>query len=240
MSFVPFCCPAPIPVRNQLLNDPNNTRPIVLKGPRGTPGAPGTSRSVVPYSSGTLTALALVTDSDISGNILSTGASLGFGLATTISASLASLSNSPGNISVTNLLSANTPYTAFVMPRDGFLTDLSIALATALIGLTTISIANPLTLSAVVQLYKYSSNDSAFVPIPNALLTIPLITNANATVTISPGTIYSGSISFSPKIPVSKNDQILLYVYLEETNQSLVSISNFNVVISGGLGVELQ
>lgn len=153
-------------------------------GPAG-PAGPGGSSSLVPFASGVPDELVHVI-----GGLLDTGAVVGFG------ASLDGIDVGGGTVDLTG--AAGVPSNmAFSVPRDGTLTDLAAFFSLAVGALS------PVGGSVIVQVYRSTTPDNSFSPVPGALVELSMPTGV-----LVIGTFVSGQASFS--VPVSAGDRLLL------------------------------
>jgi BclB C-terminal domain-containing protein len=179
-------------------------------GPTGASGSAGAS-TIIPFASGEPDTLVHVI-----GGLLDTGAVVGFG------ASLDGIAVGGGTVDLTG--AAGVPSNmAFSMPRDGTLTDLAAFFSLAVAALF------PPGGVIVVQVYRSTTPDNSFSPVPGALVEIPLPTNV-----LPIGTFASGTASFA--VPVSAGDRLLLVARFTVTPDEVgTSVVGY---VSAGLAIE--
>lgn len=183
-------------------------------GPAGPAGAPG-SGAIIPYSSGLP-----ITMTTVLGGLNGTSSIIGFGNSAT------GITQVGGVIDLTGGPGVNMNY-AFSVPRDGTITSLtgffSSTQAVALVGTT---------VTVTAQLYRSTTPDNTFVPIPGALVTLaPSLTGILAI-----GTIENG-LTTGLAIPVSAQDRLLL-VFTSTVTAGIDQAVTISGYASGGMVVQ--
>jgi BclB C-terminal domain-containing protein len=187
------------------------TGPTGSTGSTGAVGPTGPS-AIIPFASGLPNTLVHVL-----GGIADTGAAIGFGSSldgVNVSGVTIDLTGSPG-------LATNM---AFSMPRDGTLVQLSAFFSNV------VAVVIPLgsTANIVVQLYRSTTPDNIFTPVPGALVTLPFPAGL-----ISIGTFASDTVAIA--IPVLNEDRLLLVARLEVTGVDVVT--TVTGYVSAGLAI---
>ena len=186
------------------------TGPTGVTGPTGATGV-AVGGAIIPYASGTP-----ITVTTIAGGLVGTSGLLGFGN------SVSGVSISGGTIDLTGASGTLLNF-AFSVPRNGTLTAITAYFSTT-VSLSLIG--TPLTITA--QLYRSTTPDNIFSPIPGASVNLLL------TGTITIGTIRNG-ITQNLNISVAPQERLLLVYSATATGLSLV-----NTVVgyaSGGITI---
>lgn len=177
-------------------------------GPTGASGPAGSS-SIIPFASGVPDELVHVL-----GGLLDTGAVVGFG------ASFDGVAVGGGTVDLTG--GAGIPSNmAFSMPRDGTLTQLAAFFSVA-VGV----VLFPADGAVVVQVYRSTTPDNIFSPVPDALVTIPLPATP-----LLVGDFASGTADFS--VPVNAGDRLLLVARVEVSGGLDVATAVIGYVSAG-------
>jgi BclB C-terminal domain-containing protein len=183
------------------------------RGRTGATGATGTAPpSIIPYASGVADELV----HNLLG-ILDTGAVIAFG------SSVDGVAVDGATIDLTGVGGALLNM-AFSLPRDGTLTQLSAFFSNAIAILE----AFPAGVSVVVQLYRSTTPDNIFTPVPGASVTLPLPIGG----VLINGFSVSGTTALS--VPVSNQDRLLLVARLTATPDAIVTVTGY---ISAGLAI---
>lgn len=178
-------------------------------GPTGSTGPAGASSAIIPFASGTPDSLVHVL-----GGVLDTGLVTGFGT------SLDGVSVGGGTVDLTGGVGIPSNM-AFSMPRGGTLVGLS-----AFFSLAAAVSAFPANGSIVVQVYRLTTPDNSFTPVPGALVTIPLPAGL-----LPIGTFASGLSSFA--VPVNAGDRLLLVTRVTVTGGPDVATAVTGYVSAG-------
>jgi BclB C-terminal domain-containing protein len=169
------------------------------RGPTG-PAGPASGSAIIPFASGTPDDLVHVL-----GGLLDTGAVIGFGT------SLDGIAVGGGTVDLTG--GAGIPSNmAFSMPRDGTLVSLA-----AFVSLAAGVVLFPTNAGIAVQVYRSTTPDNIFSPVPGALVTIPLPAGP-----LLAGVFASGTADFS--VPVSAGDRLLLVARVAVSGTDLATV----------------
>ena len=194
--------------------DDGTTGDTGATGPTGATGATGAtgSSAIIPFASGEPDALVHVL-----GGLLDTGALVGFG------SSMDGVAVGGGTIDLTGGVGFPSNM-AFSMPRDGTLTQLSAFFSNALIVAVL-----PAGVSVVVQLYRSTTPDNIFTPVPGALVTMPLTAGV-----LGLGDFVSGTTPLA--VAVSNEDRLLLVARVTVSGSPDIAVA-VTGYISAGLAI---
>jgi len=154
-------------------------------GPTGPTGLAGSS-AIIPFASGDPDTLVHVL-----GGLADTGAVVGFG------SSLSAIALGSGTVDLTGGVGIPSNM-AFSMPRAGTLVQLS-----AFFSLAALVALFPAGGEVTVQVYRSTTPNNIFSPVPTAVVTLPLPAGPLAI-----GTFASGTTAIS--VPVNNGDRLLL------------------------------
>lgn len=184
-------------------------KPLTSPGSTGQGGA----GAIIPFASGTPVVLTTTV------GMPETGAVVGFG------SSASDVSLSSGQIDLTG--AAGNPWNmAFVVLRDGIITDLSVVFST-----TVALFLPPGTLSITAELYSnISGSGNLFIPIPGAEVSLSPLEGF-----VGLGTVVSGQTT-GLSIPVTAGNRLMMVFSMTETGAGLSNtIAGY---ASGGLVIK--
>jgi len=179
-------------------------------GPTGPAGLDGAS-AIIPFASGLPNALVHVL-----GGLLDTGALIGFG------SSVDGVAVGGGTIDLTGVVGLPSNM-AFSLPRDGTLTQLS-AFFSNVLGVALL----PAGVSVAVQLYRSTTPDNIFSPVPGAIVTMALPAGL-----LSIGDFVSGTTPIA--VPVLNQDRLLLVARVTVTGTDIATV--VTGYVSAGLAI---